>query len=263
MAWLLVGVAGLVATAGGWVMWRRMTMLRVENERWRSLARDRADQAPMLSHEVRAPVALVSGAAEVLLDGHLGDLTERQRRLVHTIALNANAIATLSENFLAASRIDSQVFSMRTEMVNLRRLVRQVLADLGGLYDNTLTLESRGYPPHLRGHPQLLRQVVINLVTNAVRHSGSVGAIRVTLRRNEGSVLLVVSDDGCGMTPLQRRELFHRTLEGKSETGTGLGMIITQRIVAVHGGLLLIDTEAAHGTSVIAQFPVAPGSLGR
>lgn len=234
---------------------RRLRLLQVENDRWRKLASERADRAAMLSHELRTPLALISGSAEVLADGHLGALSDRQTALVDTIAVNAYAMANLSEDILASARIDTQVFAMRTQLVNVRRLARDVLVDLRGLHSNPLTLECRGYPPFVAGDPQLLRQALINLITNSVRHAGVDAKIGVAIRRTEDSVLLMVRDDGSGMSPEQRRELFNRTLKGKSDTGNGLGMIITQRIVELHGGSLLIDTARDRGTTIIARLP--------
>lgn len=239
----------------------RVRLLRVENDRWRALARERADRAAMLSHELRTPLSLIGGSAEVLADGHLGGLVPRQAALVETIMVNAHAMASLSQDILADAKIDTQMFTMRTQLVNLRRLARQVLIDLRGLHPNRLSLECRGYPPYVPGDPQLLRQVLINLVTNAARHGGPDASISLGIRQTEDSVLLCVSDDGSGMTPAQRRELFNRTLTGKSETGNGLGMIITQRIVQMHGGHLLIDTAAERGTTVIARLPLRGDTL--
>ena len=256
----LTSMALLGTVAAVVVLVRASRTLRVENARWRRLARERADRSAMLSHELRTPLSLISGSAEVLGDGHLGQLSVRQRSLVTTIEVNAHTMATLTEDILASARIDSQMFTMRTSVVNVRTLVRDVLRDLAGLHRNELLLECRGYPPHLLGDPQLLSQAVINLVTNSVRHGGD-GPVRVAVRRTEDSVLIAVSDTGSGMTAEQRKDVFRRTLRGKSETGHGLGMIITQQIVELHGGHLFIDSVENLGTTVTAQLPLRAASL--
>ncbi|MDO4783900.1 MAG: HAMP domain-containing sensor histidine kinase [Propionibacteriaceae bacterium] len=261
---LAIGVFCCAAVAAGialGVTRRQIAQLRAENQRWRSIAAERADRAAMLSHELRTPLALLVGSAEVLADAHVGPLTPRQSALVESIGFNSHIMATLVEDILTDARIDAQIFAMRTARVNLRRLARDVIADLRKLYPNRLSLECRGYPPSAAGDPQLLRQVLINLVTNAARHGGADADISIGVRRTDGAVLLSVTDTGTGMTPQQRRQLFHRTLRGASETGNGLGLIITRRIIDLHGGRLLIDTEASRGTTVIARLPElrAPG----
>lgn len=250
---LCCAVVAVAAVLG--VTRRRIAELRAENQRWRRIAAERADRTAMLSHELRTPLALLVGSAEVLADAHVGPLTPRQSRLVDSIGFNSHIMATLVEDILTDARIDAQIFAMRTAHVNLRRLARDVIADLRQLYPNRLSLECRGYPPSALGDPQLLRQALINLVTNAARHGGADADISIALRRTGGAVLLSVTDTGTGMTPQQRRRLFHRTLRGANETGTGLGLIITRRIVDLHGGQLLIDTEASRGTTVIARLP--------
>ena len=238
-----------------WALDRRMSELRIENQRWRHIAAERADRAALLSHELRTPLALIAGSAEVLADGHVGPLTRKQAALADSIGFNSHIMATLIEDILTDARIDAQVFAMRATHVNLRRLARDVIADLRRLYPNRLSLECRGYPPTAIGDPQLLRQALINLVTNAARHGGAGADISIGVRRTEDAAVLSVTDTGSGMTPQQRRQLFHRTLRGANETGNGLGMIITRRIVDLHGGQLLIDTEASRGTTVIARLP--------
>lgn len=255
---MVIGVLSgllLISALGIWASARKLTKLRVENQRWRRVAADRADRSAMLSHELRTPLALIVGSAELLGTGAVGALTSRQESLVKSIGFNSHIMTTLVEDILADARLDTQMFTMRAERVNLRRLARSVLADLRQLYPNPLTLECRGYPPSVVGDPQLLRQVLINLVTNAARHGGADTPISVGLRRVDDAVLVRVTDAGTGMTPEQRRHLFHRTLRGVNEAGNGLGVIITQRIVDLHGGDLLIDTEERCGTTVIARFP--------
>lgn len=253
-----IGALCCAAVVFGITLWaadRRMSELRIENQRWRHIASERADRAALLSHELRTPLALIVGSAEVLADGHVGPLTQKQASLVDSIGFNSHIMATLIEDILTDARIDAQVFAMRATHVNLRRLAREVIADLRRLYPNRLSLECRGYPPTAVGDPQLLRQALINLVTNAARHGGADADISIGVRRTEDAVVLSVTDTGTGMTPQQRRQLFHRTLRGANETGNGLGMIITRRIVDLHGGQLLIDTEASRGTTVIARLP--------
>ena len=79
--------------------------------------------------------------------------------------------------------------------------------------------------------------------------------IAVTVRPSDDGVLVTVSDDGTGMSAAERRELFTKELAGTTDTGTGLGMLITRRIVELHGGRCLIDTMADRGTAVVCAPP--------
>lgn len=239
---------------------RKLNRFAIENERWRTLARQRADRVSMFSHEIKTPLALIVGSAEVLTQGQLGELNPRQRMMLETVMSNGYAMSALADDILAAARIDTQLFTMRMVNVDLRKLAQQVIFDLRKLHQNQLSLECRGFPPQVSGDPQLLRQVLINLVTNAVRHGGD-GPISIGIRSAEDSVLLTVTDFGSGMTPRQRQEAFTRTMQGRSETGHGLGLIITGEIIELHGGQLLLDSDLAHGTTIMARIPLRAANL--
>lgn len=237
---------------------RRAGVLAVENDRWRALALDRADRVAIVSHEVRTPLALVAGAVELLQDRAAGPLTGGQEGLVDTIAVKSREVAELAADLLVDARIDAELFQFRSATVDVHRLAHRVVRDLCHLYPNRITLSARGASPRIVGDAALLRKALTNLVTNAARHAGAGALIAVTVRRAEDGVLIVVSDDGTGMTPDQTREVFRRGLAGKSETGNGLGMLITRRIIELHGGRCLVDSMIDHGTAILCSLPLVP-----
>lgn len=234
---------------------RRAAELDAENRRWRALAMDRADRVAIVSHELRTPIALISGAAELLLDDAAGTLTDPQRGLVDTVNVKASEVLGLAADLLTDARIDAQLFRFRATTVDIRRLTNAVVRDLRSLYPNRIALSARGASPRIMGDPDLIRQALTNLITNAARHAGEGARIAVTVRPNEDGVLIVVTDDGTGMSPEQTRELFRRGLAGKSETGNGLGMLITARIVELHGGRCLVDSAINVGTTILCSLP--------
>ena len=257
MAWILAAtLAVLLATASlAWRLRRQRELLRAENERWRVLARERAARVAVVSHEVRTPVSLIGGACELLLDGAAGPLTRRQESLLDTIRVKSDEVGELARTLLTDAKIDAQIFRLNLSMVDPRRLATEVVRDLRRLYPNRITLSARGAIPRLPGDRDLLRQALINLIPNAARHAGEGVRIAVTVRPSDDGVLVTVSDDGTGMSAAERRELFTKELAGTTDTGTGLGMLITRRIVELHGGRCLIDTMADRGTAVVCALP--------
>lgn len=264
---VLAVVAALLAAAVVLVsLWLRIERQRrdelaEENRRWRTLAMDRADRVAIVSHELRTPIALISGAAELLLDHAAGELTPSQRDLVDTIDVKASEVLGLASDLLTDAKIDAQLFQFRATTVDVRRVTNSVVRDLRSLYPNRITLSARGASPRIMGDPDLIRQALTNLVTNAARHAGEQARISVTVRPNEDGVLIIVTDDGTGMSPAQARELFRRGLAGKSETGNGLGMLITRRIVELHGGRCLVDSALNVGTTILCSLPRRRGDL--
>ncbi len=255
----IVAVLALLALAGVLVLLRRVRRrhdeLAEENRRWRALAMDRADRVAIVSHELRTPIALISGAAELLLDRAAGELTDLQHDLVDTIDVKASEVLGLAADLLTDAKIDAQLFQFRATTVDIRRVTNSVVRDLRSLYPNRITLSARGASPRILGDPDLIRQALTNLITNAARHAGQEARIAVTVRHHEDGVLIVVSDDGTGMSPAQTSELFRRGLAGKSETGNGLGMLITRRIVELHGGRCLVDSAVNVGTTILGSLP--------
>lgn len=265
MFWVAVvlGVSAAVACAAAAYWRRRAVALTVENDRWRRLARERADRVSVVSHEVQTPLALIRGATELLADGLAGPLAPAQEELVETISEKSREMASLSSDLLADARIDAQIFRLRTSPVDVARLARSVVKDLRHLYPNQIVFAARGAAARIWGDADLLAQAVGNLITNAARHAGPAARITVRVRRTDEGALISVSDDGSGMSVEQTRELFRRTLAGKSRDGHGLGMLITRRIVELHGGRCLVDSLSGVGTTVLCTLPARAAPQGR
>lgn len=252
-----VAVAGLAGLLGVATMLRRSTRARLmaaENGRLRALASERADRVSMLSHEVRTPLALVAGAAELLAEQSPGPLTPTQQQFVQTIVVNCERMVALSEHLLMEARIEAGIFRLHLEGVDVRSLFRRVVSELRLLHSATLLLDCPHAPRRVPADPALLRQVLINLVTNAARYGGDT-VITVRITDGEDCVVVAVSDSGPGMSAAQRARLFTRTLpEGG---GSGLGLIISRRIVELHGGKWFVDTVPHRGTTMIFTIPAA------
>ncbi len=234
--------------------------MSTENDRLRALASERADRVSMLSHEIRTPLALIKGATELLSDEVPGPLTEAQREFIGTVAVNCEHMIALSEDLLIEARLEAGIFRLQLERVDIRGLARGVVSDLRGLYSNTLMLNAARAPKRIPADPQLIRQVLVNLVTNSIRHAGADAAVTVRITDGEGVVVIAVSDDGAGMDTDQRARLFTRASAEQigsdaMNPGTGIGLIISKRIIALHGGRLFVDTIPHRGTTMIFTLP--------
>lgn len=260
MLWVSIALLfAATVTAAAAVRWRRRSRsLEVENERWRRIARERADRVSVVSHEVQTPLALIAGSAELLADGIAGPLTGQQAELVDTIVEKSREMAALTSDVLTDAKIDAQIFRLRTTSVDVSRVARAVVRDLRTLYPNQITFSARGAAARVLGDPDLLAQAIGNLVTNAARHAGPQARVDVRVRKADAGVLVRVSDDGTGMSSDQTRELFRRTLAGKSPSGHGLGMLITRRIIELHGGTCLVDSLTERGTTILCSLPTGP-----
>lgn len=247
---LVAALAALAATR------RDLTRSRDALAHLRAYHEERTQRPNVLSHELRTPLTVVQGSAELLLEESPGPLNDLQREFVSTIAENSHQVIEMANDLLEEARIESELFNMHVERVEVRGLVRECVHTLRRVHKAPIRLDSRGAPVHLVMDPALMRQAVTNLINNAARHAGEGVTITVSVLDGEETVTLAVSDDGGGMTQEERAALFVPFATGGSRRpGTGLGMMITQRIVELHGGRVLVDTIARRGTTVYLVLP--------
>ncbi|ACZ31997.1 histidine kinase [Xylanimonas cellulosilytica DSM 15894] len=252
---LVVLVLG-AALLGRWVRRLRAHVRErsAEAERLRALAKERADRVSVLAHEIRTPLALVKGAGELLAERTPGALNDIQSTFVETITQNTEAVIAMAEDLLTEARLEADLFTLQLEETDLRHLVRRTVRELRQVNQMSISLDSRGAPVTVMVDRRLMRQALWNLVTNAGRHAGSAAPVVVRITPGEESVLVAVSDAGRGMDADERRDLF--TPFAPHHRGTGLGLVITRRIVELHGGRVFVDTVARRGTTVLLSVPV-------
>jgi len=249
------GLAGVTAA----LAWQRERERRIRAELEKTV-QVRSDRLSMLSHEIRTPLTLMRASLELLFDESAGPLTEQQRTFLETIYQNEERTATLAQNLLTQARLESGVFSPKSQPVDLRRVVRLVVNDLRILIKQRKQQIRTYYPqvlPPAPADPGLIRQVLINLIQNASRHTSEGGLIVVSIAQNDCALLVSVTDDGAGMGLDHRRQLFKRfsTSGGNSGEGTGLGLVIVKQIVEWHGGKVYVDTSLGRGTSFYFTLP--------
>lgn len=170
---------------------RRLSAAGAETEHLRSLVKQRVERPNVFSHEVRTPLTLIRGAAELLAEETSGPLTDRQREFVSTISANAQQVITLAQNMLTEARIDAQLFELSLQDFDLRKLVRDTVRDARRVHAAAIRLENGGVPLPVLADRALLSQAMWNLVNNSCRHAGDAASITVSAsrgrRRHAGS----------------------------------------------------------------------------
>jgi signal transduction histidine kinase len=252
---------GLTTALLGWWVRRlhvRLRTSRHEIGRLHDLALRRADQVSVLSHEVRTPLALIKGSADLLAEQTPGPLTPTQARFVDTISGSAEHVIALTEDLLTHARIEAGLFEVHLRQVELRSYLRSVVRELRQVHQHrAIALDAPGPPTRVHLDPQLVHQLVSNLVGNALRHDDAPGnEVVVRGHTADGNVVIAISDQGRGMSEAERSRLFERFSSGaRLGEGTGLGLYISSHIAELHGGRILVDTIAQHGTTMLVTFP--------
>ena len=159
---------------------------------------------------------------------------------------------------LTKGKLDSGIFQPTFHPADIRDTVREVVENMRTFTDRREQTIRTYYPqmlPTVQIDSVLIRQTLLNLIQNAIRHTSSGGQIVVSVSENDNGLLLAVTDDGAGMSLEQRQQLFHRFVSGSG--GTGLGLLIVKQIVELHGGKVLVDTSLGKGTTFFLTLPFA------
>ena len=225
----------------------------------RRLSALRADFVSLVSHELRSPMAAVIGAARTL-ETRWRELTAEQRQsFLALIGDETSRLATLVGDVLDTSRIEAGTFSFTFRDVDLAELVRDVAAGADVAQDEVhVRAELNGTFPRVRGDRERLRQVIQNLVDNAVKYSSVGGEVRVSAGLDDGSIRVDVHDDGPGI-PVPDQELifekFGRSGGGDARPGTGLGLFIARSIAEAHGGSVDVESAPDEGSTFTLRLP--------
>ena len=229
----------------------------------RRLETVRRDFVANASHELRTPLTVISGFAETLLDESLPN--DQRRQFAETVLANAQRMQRIVDDLLDLSRIESGGWKPNPVRGDVRGLAEEALAT--GAQRRTspavdLRLEIAPDATSVWADPTALRQVLANLVDNAVRHT-SEGAVTVFSQRTPGGVAIGVRDTGIGIPADHLPRIFERfyrvdTGRSRAEGGTGLGLAIVKHLVEGHSGRVRAESTVGRGTTIWAELPDPP-----
>lgn len=216
-----------------------------------------------VSYELRSPLTNIIGFTQLLGDETVGALNERQREYSDHIMRSSGALLVMINDILDLASIDAGSLELAREVIDVRATVE---AAARGLEDRLaessigLDLDMPGDIGSFVADGKRVRQILFNLLSNAVGFSGPGQTVRVTARRTNSELVFSVRDQGRGMPPDVAARVFDRfeshTL-GTRHRGVGLGLSIVRSFVELHGGRVELDSRPGAGTSVTCAFPLA------
>jgi signal transduction histidine kinase len=256
----LVALLGrLVATAVQNI--RAYEAERATVEELRRLSALRADFISLVSHELRSPLAALIGAARTLQERR-DELTAEQRdQLLSLIVGEAGRLVVLVGEVLDTSLIESGTFSYRFDEVDVVSLVADAVATATVRQAEVSVRAVLAEPlPPVRGDKERLRQVLTNLIDNAVKYSAEGDAVEVRARREDLRVCISVTDSGPGIPDDEQRLIFEKfgraDVEGNAKPGSGLGLFIARSIAEAHGGALEVRSRPDGGATFTLSLPL-------
>jgi signal transduction histidine kinase/DNA-binding response OmpR family regulator len=216
-----------------------------------------------MSHELRTPLNAVLGFSDLLADERYGPLNERQHRYVNHIHTGGKHLLNLISDILDLSKIEAGRMELALESLSIETTLGEVLSVMQPLADRKSHALTKHNEPGLlvRADATRFKQVLMNLLGNAIKFTPNGGQIQVAARLAGPHVRVEVRDNGPGIPPEEQKrifEAFYRLREtGRKTEGTGLGLAITHRLVELHGGELCLESQLGHGSCFYFSLPVA------
>ena len=230
----------------------------------RKLDDSRREFVANVSHELRTPLTNVRGYAETLMSADDID-RDIQMRFLGVISSEADRMTRIVKDLLTLTRLDYNRMEMHMQRMDLRELGQKAAAAMEGQAKNqglTLTCDLPAEMPAVTGDPERIQQVIINIITNAIKYNKPQGSIAITGGVEADQVFLRVEDTGIGVPKADLERLFERfyrvdKARSRESGGTGLGLAIAKQIVETHGGRIGFDSEYGKGSIVTLYLPRA------
>jgi signal transduction histidine kinase/CheY-like chemotaxis protein len=217
-----------------------------------------------MSHELRTPLNAVIGFSDVLLDRMFGELNERQDEYVRDIRSSGRHLLELINEILDLSKVEAGQMELDVDSVALEELITHGVAmvrERAGRHGIALACEVEPGLGTAQGDELKLKQVVLNLLSNAVKFTPDGGSVTISARRVGDEAHVSVADTGIGIAPEEQERIFEAFQRGgraarTSAEGTGLGLTLSRRIVALHGGRLWMQSEPGVGSTFSFAIPI-------
>jgi PAS domain S-box-containing protein len=230
----------------------------------RALEQLKSDFVSTVSHELRTPLAAIYGAAMTLQRVDV-DLNEAQEAgMLDVIAGESERLARIVNDILLASRLDSGAQTVSIARTDAAEIARAVLAAAETHLppDVELALTAPETPPHVAADEDALRQVLVNLVENAVKYSPNGGRVELALVQVDGRVRFSVTDRGLGIPASEQERIFEKFFRldpnlSRGVGGTGLGLYISRELVRRMGGRIRVESSPGAGSTFSFELPAA------
>jgi two-component system NtrC family sensor kinase len=229
----------------------------------KELDRIKSEFVTTVSHDLRSPLTAILGYVELI--ERAGDLNEQQQEFIHRVHLSVEQITELVSDLLDLGRIEAGL-DIAKEKTPISVLARYAVESLRGNADAKglrLEVDLPENIPLVYGAPTRLRQMLGNLIENAIKYTPATGTVRVEAQAESDQIILRVKDTGSGIPPADQPYLFDKFFRGSNipedSAGTGLGLSIVNSIVDSHGGRIWVDSKLGEGSIFTVVLPVEAG----
>ena len=232
--------------------------IRAQHENVLAAAKSRQDFTANITHELKTPITAISGYAELIENGLVSsdDETHAAQQIRH----NAGRLLSLITDIIQLSELDHKEIRRPFEHTDLFRHAQESVQDLQPLaQQQSVTLSCQGASADVYADPVLIRELIDNLVQNAIRYNRENGTVTVLVTTEHHHPVLCVKDTGIGISPDQQHRVFERFYRvdksrSRETGGTGLGLAIVKHIAEIHSAEISMESSPGAGTEITVRF---------
>jgi two-component system phosphate regulon sensor histidine kinase PhoR len=233
-------------------------MLRSQHTDVLAAAKARQDFTANVSHELKTPLTAISGYAELLEGGMVAE--DKQNHFYQEIRKNTDRLLALINDIIKLSELDRVGHGITFEKIDLYGVAHECVNELSvsaNLKEITITIV--GKESIIRGNKEMIKELIENLVQNAIRYNNPGGKVLVSVNTQDNSICLIVKDNGIGIPAADQQRVFERFYRvdksrSKATGGTGLGLAIVKHIVEIHDAKIELDSAPGVGTTISVLF---------
>lgn len=233
-------------------------MLRSQHTDILAAAKARQDFTANVSHELKTPLTAISGYAELLDGGMVGE--EQQKHFYQEIRKNADRLLALINDIIRLSDLDRKGHEPSFGVIDLYEVVKECMDELTvNAKQRNVNISLDGESCNVHGIKDMLKELVENLAQNAIRYNNAGGKVWVSVTKRDGRSVLTVKDNGIGIPASEQERIFERFYRvdksrSKATGGTGLGLAIVKHIVEIHDAKIELDSAPGVGTTISVLF---------
>jgi len=233
-------------------------MLRSQHADILAAAKARQDFTANVSHELKTPLTAISGYAELLDGGMVGE--EQQKHFYQQIRKNTDRLLALINDIIRLSDLDRKGHEPSFGVIDLYEVVKECMDELTvNAKQRNVNISLDGESCNVHGSKDMLKELVENLAQNAIRYNNEGGKVLVSVTKRDGQSVLTVKDNGIGIPASEQQRVFERFYRvdksrSKATGGTGLGLAIVKHIVEIHDAKIELDSAPGVGTTISVLF---------
>jgi len=245
---------------------RSQTKIEQQNIQLKKADQLKTDFLNITSHELRTPMSAIKGYVQIILKQTLGQINDEQKKALDVVLRNTDRLDALIQDILDISRLESGTMKFVVEHIEIRKMLDEIVETMrpyANQKEIKINMQIEEHLPELVADKERIKQVIINIVHNAVKFSSTDSIINIRTRKEQDDILFEIQDFGKGIPQGQQEkvfEMFYQVDSGSDRKfgGVGLGLAISQGIIMAHGGKIWVESIVRKGSTFKFTLPLKP-----